>query len=47
MIIIQKIKKKRQKKIRQGKKSIADFYSELYLEYINDEKNKLVLYFYY
>ena len=33
-----------QKKIRQGKKSIADFYSELYLEYINDEKNKLSYY---
>jgi 5'-AMP-activated protein kinase catalytic alpha subunit len=33
-----------QKEIRQGKKSIADFYSELYLEYINDEKNKLSYY---
>ena len=29
-----------QKKIRNGKKSVADFYSELYIKYINDEKNK-------
>ena len=29
-----------QKKIRNGKKSVADFKSELYIKYINDEKNK-------
>ena len=29
-----------QKKIRNGKKSEADFCSELYIKYINDEKNK-------
>ena len=29
-----------QKKIRNGKKSVADFYSDLYINYINDERNK-------
>ena len=29
-----------QKKIRNGRKSIADFYSNLYLNYINDDRNK-------
>ena len=29
-----------QKKIRNGKKSVADYCSDLYLQYINDEKNK-------
>ena len=30
-----------QKKVRNGKKSVADFCSDLYLNYINDEKNKI------
>ena len=33
-----------QKKIRQGKKSKADFCSNLFMEYIHDEKNKLSYY---
>ena len=31
-----------QKKIKKGKKSIADFCSNFYLDYINDEKNKFI-----
>jgi 5'-AMP-activated protein kinase catalytic alpha subunit len=31
-----------QKKIKKGKKSIADFCSNFYMDYINDEKNKFI-----
>ena len=31
-----------QKKIKKGKKSVADFCSNLYMDYINDEKNKFI-----
>ena len=33
-----------EKKINKGKESIADLYSKLYIDYINDEKNKLSYY---
>ena len=33
-----------EKKIKQGKESVSDLYSKLYLNYINDDKNKLVNY---
>ena len=33
-----------QKKIRSGKKSVADFCSDLYMNYINDEKNQFFFY---
>ena len=33
-----------EKKIKQGKESVADLCSKLYLDYINDEKNKLINY---
>ena len=33
-----------QKKIRKGKKSVADFCSNLFMEYIKDERNKLSFY---
>ena len=33
-----------QKKIRSGRKSVADFCSDLYMNYINDEKNKMCFY---
>ena len=33
-----------QKKIRSGKKSVADFSSDLYMNYINDERNKTLFF---
>ena len=33
-----------EKKIREGKESVSDLYSKLYLDYVNDEKNKMINY---
>ena len=33
-----------EKKIREGNESVSDLFSKLYLDYVNDEKNKLVNY---